>query len=447
MGRMRILMVDDDQNFLDVYSKILRRSKYMVECCTDADRGMKLLQESDIDLVVTDMVMPGMNGLEFITRIKELCPLIPVIVITGQGTIENAVEAMKIGAFSYLVKPVNIDELLLETSKAAEFLRICRDNALLKDEIAGNDDYFIGDSDKILELKKIIPVVAASDSTVLITGESGTGKELVAKLIHQKSGRKDRPMVKVNCASFARTILESELFGHERGAFTGANYTKKGRFEMADGSTLFLDEIGDISPNIQVKLLRVLQEKEFERVGGTRPISADFRLICATNRDLKEEIAKGRFREDLYYRLNVIPLHLPPLSERAEDIPALIQYFSRKFAEEMGKEKVSLTREALHAMVSYRWPGNIRELKNIIERLTVFSKGFPFGVKDLPGEIINGADGKRDIKLLKYAKEEFERAFIKEALEKNEWNITKAAEKIGIARKNLQDKIKKYGLK
>ena len=446
----KILLVDDDKRFLKIYSQILREEGYWV---ITEDSGQKALdtlknKEGEIDLIISDMVMPNMNGVELIEKIKDVYPTIKIIIMTGQGSIENAVEAMQKGAYTYLLKPVNIEELLLGVKKAFDFIKIYQENTYLKSELALKEDSLIGISKQINDIKKIISIISTTNSSVFITGESGTGKEIVAKLIHQNSLRKDKLMIKVNCGALAEGVLESELFGHEKGAFTGATYRKKGKFEIANEGTLFLDEIGDMPLNTQLKLLRVIQEKEFERVGGIESISTDFRLICATNKDLSTGIAKESFREDLYYRINVIPIYIPPLRERRDDIPLLISYFAKKFAGEMGKEEVRLTHETKKQLINYSWPGNIRELKNIIERLTVFYQGTPISPEALPISV-----SKEDINIvsqpitIKEAKEEFEMNFILSALKKNQWNVTKTSQEIGIARKNLQIKINKYNLK
>lgn len=446
----KILIIDDDLNFLNIYSKILKRKNYTVYTLNDSNAALDFIQKNEIDIIVTDMYMPGKTGIDLIKSIKQLSPKIEIILVTGNGSINNAVEAMKLGAYNYIQKPINTDELLLNLKKIEEILKIKNENEYLKDVLLNFDEPFIGKSERIIELKKAIKQVAKSDSSVLITGESGTGKELIAKAIHAESNRSDGNLVKVNCSALSEGLLESELFGHEKGSFTGATTNKAGRFELANNGTLFLDEIGEISHNIQVKLLRVLQEKEFERVGGTKTIKTDFRLIAATNKDLKEEIKKGNFREDLYYRLNVIPIRTPSLKERKEDIPELIDYFLEYFSKEMNKNKVKLTKDAINVLINYSWPGNIRELKNIIERMTVFSNNFDIGKNDIFKYLmIDNEDISKDddtLRPFKESKQEFEINYIQKALEKNFYNITKTAEFMGIARKNLQIKLKQYDI-
>jgi DNA-binding NtrC family response regulator len=442
----RILIVDDDTSFLKVYSKILKRNGYEVESVDSPLKALELLHKESFSLVITDMVMPKMNGIGLLKEIRKDSQSIDVILLTGEGSIETAVNAMKEGAYTYLTKPVNVEELLIEIEKCLRFRSLHDENQYLKEELLQAQEEFLGESPAIKEIKKKIAVVAPTDAAILLTGESGTGKELTAELIHRNSGRKDKPLIKVNCAALVESILESELFGHEKGAFTGALYERKGRFELADQGTLFLDEIGDISPNIQTKLLRVLQEKEFERVGGNKTISVDFRLITATNKNLKAEVEKGNFREDLYYRLNVIPIHLPPLRERREDIPCFLSYFLEKFSRKMRKEIRDFTPEAKKVLIEYNWPGNIRELKNIVERLVVFAQGSVIGIEHLPEEIKNGFREEKNIQTLRDARREFEIAFLQKALARNDGNISRTAEEIGLARKNLQVKIKEYGL-
>ena len=450
MGNTKVLIVDDDNNFLNIYSKILKRKKYTVDVADSAEKALEYIAKYDVDIVVTDMYMPGRNGIELIKSIKEFSPNIEIILITGNGSVDNAIDAMKAGAFTYIQKPINTDELLVSLNKIEEIFIMRNENRYLKDELLNLDESFIGTGDNIIELKKTIKKVAKSDSSILITGESGTGKELVAKAIHAESDRRSNCLVKVNCSALSEGLLESELFGHEKGSFTGAISNKVGRFEIANNGTLFLDEIGEISLNIQVKLLRVLQEKEFERVGGNKTIKTNFRLIAATNKNLLEEIKNGRFREDLFYRLNVIPIITPPLRDRKNDISLLIDYFSEFYSKEMNKNKIKLTKEAMETLINYNWPGNIRELKNIIERMTVLSGNVEVGKKDiLKYLMIDKIDEhedclKNDLKPFKESKQQFEIEYIQKVLKMNSYNITKTAQFMGIARKNLQLKLKTY---
>ncbi len=445
----KILMVDDDINFLNIYKKLLSRKNYNVETINNSKTAIEIIKRNEFDILITDMYMPDLNGLELIKTVKQLEPCIDIILITGNGSIDNAVQAIKEGAFTYIQKPVNIDELFLNLEKIIEFKKIKHENKFLKDELLKKDEYFIGNDKKTLEMKRFILEVAKSNTSVLITGESGTGKEIVAKAIHNNSNRSHENLVKVNCSAFSEGIMESELFGHEKGSFTGATSTKEGRFEIANKGTLFLDEIGEISHNIQVKLLRVIQEKEFERVGGNKTIKTDFRLICATNKNLLEEIKKGNFREDLYYRLNVIPIKVPPLRERKSDIPLLINYFTHLYSKETNKKNIEYTNDAIKVLTDYDWPGNIRELKNVIERLIVLTKDYNIGAND----VIKCVHIDKDIEQIKYikpfreSKQEFETNYIKQVLEIHGFNVTKTAEFMGIARKNLQAKIKTLNIK
>jgi DNA-binding NtrC family response regulator len=439
-----ILIVDDDDSFLNIYKKIFTRKKYNVITTNSANQAIEMVKNNDFDILITDMYMPELTGIDLIKKVKQLAPNIEIILVTGNGSIENAVKAIKEGAYTYIEKPIDFEELFSNISKIQEYKKIKNNFHDDKDDF---DEFFIGNDPKMVEIKKQIQLIATSDSSVLITGESGTGKELVAKAIHLQSNRKIGNLVNVNCSAFSEGILESELFGHEKGSFTGASATKVGRFEMADNGTLFLDEIGEISQSIQVKLLRVLQEKEFERVGGNKTIKTNFRLVCATNRNLADEIEKGKFRQDLYYRLDVIPLRVPSLRERKSDIPILVEYFSNILTKDLNKKEISFTSEAIITLTEYNWPGNIRELKNIIERIIVLSKDSNIGVKDIKKYILIEKDNDKknensDIKAYREAKQEFEIEYIKQALKNNGWNITKTAEFMGIARKNLQAKIK-----
>lgn len=446
MSNAKILLVDDNIQYLEVYSQILRHHGHEVQSADNGKDALGILKKNDIDIIITDMVMPKIDGLELIRNIKQIKPDILVIVVTGEGTVSNAVEAMKSGAQSYLQKPLNVEELLLEIEKVAEIIRLKRLNESLRFQYETATKAMVGVSRFTEEIRNSIGQISQVDSNVLITGESGTGKEVVAGLIHESSKRNEYPMIRVNCSAFSEGVLESELFGHEKGAFTGADAMKKGRFELANGSTLFLDEIGELSAAAQVKLLRVIQEKCFERVGGTVSIKSNFRLIAATNRDLKAEILKGRFREDLFYRINIIPIHLAPLRERPEDIQILIRYFSLQFSQEMNKPPLEFSTQATGALLSYAWPGNIRELKNLVERLTVFSTGKPIQLNHLPSDVLENALIDRNSLSLRDVISKVERSFILERLTQNNWNISATANEIGIARKNLHLKIKQYDL-
>lgn len=444
-----ILLVDDDEGFLRVYQQVLEVNDYSVATAVNGEMALKAMDKNAFPVVIADIIMPKVNGMDLLNKIKSIAPETQVILLTGEGTVQGAVEAMKRGAFTYLLKPINVDELLVNVQRAMKFAVMQQENTRLKNQLAvmGKDIQLLGISPAIKTIKRKIAMIASSSSTVLISGESGTGKEIVANLVHMHSDRSDKPLIKVNCAALAESVLESELFGHEKGAFTGATCTKMGRFELANGGTLFLDEISEINGNTQKKLLRVLQEKEFERVGGTKTIKTDFRLITATNRNLPDEIKKGNFREDLYYRINVIPIYLPPLRERREDIPILLTYFFQHYCNKLGKKLNGFSSAAQDALVNYPWPGNVRELKNIVERLVVLARGNSVEIEDLPETIRGMEKPYKGVHSFHEAKTLFECEFIKEALERNDWNITATAKEIGIARKNLHLKIKEMGLK
>ncbi len=439
----KILIVDDDDGFLNIYKRILKHKNYFVYTSNDVKEALEIVKKNEVDIVISDMYMPNLNGIDLIKKIKQLSPKIEIILVTANASIDNAIEAIKEGAYTYIQKPVNVEELLLNIKKIEELISIKDENKFLKNELLNTNEPFIGNSKSIMEIKSLIKKVAKSDSSILITGESGTGKELVAKSIHINSYRNEGNLVKVNCSALSEGIIESELFGHEKGSFTGAISNKIGRFEIANNGSLFIDEIGELPQRIQVKLLRVLQEKEFERVGGTKVIKTNFRLISATNKNLLEEIEKGNFREDLYYRLNVIPIVIPPLRERKEDIEELVKYFTCEFAKEVNKNEIKFTEEAIEMLAVYNWPGNIRELKNVIERMIVLSNETEIGGKDVFKYITFDKKTDDDLKPFKEAMKQFEISYIEKALKLNSGNITKTAEFMGIARKNLQIKLKK----
>ncbi len=385
-----VLIVDDEKNYLIVLEALLEDEGYQVFTADNAERGLEIALNQEIDVVVTDMKMPLMDGMVFLERLHRMKPDLPIIMMTAYGTIEKAVEAMKKGAFDYICKPFENEEFKIIIQKAIEHFRLLKQNKEMTQELIGRYSFhnIVGRSAVMQKVFYIIEKVAPSKSTVLITGESGTGKELIAKAIHYNSPRFDKPFVSVNCGALPETLLESELFGHEKGAFTGAIQQRKGRFELAHGGTLFLDEISEMPLHLQVKLLRVLQEMEFERVGGSQTIKVDVRVIAATNRELKTEVEAGRFRADLFYRLNVVNIHVPPLRERKEDIPLLINHFIEKYSKEMGiSEKVRIDKEALKLLMEYHWPGNVRELENVIERALLLCSGGEIRLGDLPPEI------------------------------------------------------------
>jgi len=441
-----ILIVDDEKNYLVVLEALLGAEGYEIVTADGAHDALRLLKEGDIDLVLTDMKMPGMSGMELLEETKKVKPEVPVIMMTAYGTIEMAVEAMKKQAYDYITKPFQNEELKLTIRKALENYRLVKQNRLLSEALSDRYKYgnIIGKSSAMLKIYDLVDKVARSKASVLITGPSGTGKELIAKAIHYNSPRKDRPFISVNCGALTETLLESELFGHEKGAFTGAVALKKGRFELADEGTLFLDEVGEMPQSLQVKLLRVLQEMEFERVGGTKTIKVDVRVLSASNRNLKEDVANGVFREDLYYRLNVIHIQVPPLRERAEDIRLLVIHFIEKYRKDQGKGKIELSPEAWKVIYNYLWPGNVRELENAIERAVVLNSGGQINREDLPAEVLD----KEDVinAPLQEVLERIEEKMIRRALDSCNHVQAQAADMLGISRHVMHYKVKKYGL-
>jgi two-component system NtrC family response regulator len=384
-----ILIVDDEKNYLLVLEALLADAGYEVITCDNASEALEVSTSHDLDLVITDMRMPGVDGMEFLVQLRGLQPEIPVIMMTAYATVEKAVEAMKRGAFDYVTKPFKNEELILTIRKALEMHRLRQENRLLSQELQERFKFanIVGKSKVMRQVYEVIEKVAQTRASVLITGESGTGKELIARAIHFNSPRSDKPFVSVNCSALPETLLESELFGHERGAFTGAITRRKGRFELAHNGTLFLDEVGDMSSALQVKLLRVLQEMRFERVGGTTTLQVDARLVAASNRDLKREVEFGRFREDLYYRLKVVHINVPPLRERRDDIPLLVHHFLRKVAKYNGLPVKNISHEALKYLYQYDWLGNVRELENVIERAVILCDGEEIRPQDLAEEL------------------------------------------------------------
>jgi DNA-binding NtrC family response regulator len=450
-GETRVMIIDDEPLMRITIQDALVADGYKVATAENGEKGLALHRETPADILITDLKLPDMDGIQVLKEIKMASPETQVIMITAYGSIDSAVTAMKEGASDYLTKPFAMDELRLIIKRILRMKQLEVENISLRRRVEERYGLggLVGKSPPMLKVYDLIETVAQTDTTVLIYGESGTGKEVVANAIHLQSLRRGKPFVKVNCAALPETLLESELFGHERGAFTGALKQRKGRFEMADGGTLFLDEIGDISPGVQVKLLRVLQEKQFERVGGNETLSVDVRLICATQRDLKEEIRKGRFREDLYYRLNVVPIVLPPLRERREDIILLAEHFIGKFCKKMGKEIAGLSEEAKTLLLLYPFPGNIRELENMLERATALLKGKVIQAEDLPEEVCgretpihNICEKIRASKPLSNATRLFEKEYIQSVLEKTKGKKGQAAEILGISRKTLWEKIK-----
>jgi two-component system NtrC family response regulator len=451
-----LLVVDDESNYLTVMEALLGEAGYEVLTAQSGLEALKFASSTDLDLILTDMKMPKMSGIELLGEIHRLYPELPVIIMTAYGTVEKAVTAMKKGAFDYILKPFKNEEILVTIAKALEHRHLILKNRMLSQELEKKygAPNIVGESREMQEILALVRRVAHSKATVLVTGESGTGKELIARAIHQYSNRSQKTFVSVNCAALTETLLESELFGHERGAFTHAVALRKGRFELADGGTLFLDEVAEMSPALQVKLLRVLQEMEFERVGGNRTIKVDVRVVAASNRELKEEMEGSRFREDLYYRLNVVHLHISPLRQRREDIPLLAAHFINKYAQENVRGKVRITPEALKLLAHYPWPGNARELENVMERAVILCGNNVITPQDLPGELAPRAtEAKLDIDTfiplhtpLPEALEAIEEQMIRRALERSGQVQVRAAELLGITKSLLQYKLKKYHL-
>ncbi len=442
---VRILVVDDEEAMRVSLAGWLNKEGYRTLTAASGPEALHHLAKESCDLILVDMKMPGMDGLELLHHLREEYPEVLSLVITAYGSIENAVEAMKQGASDYLLKPFDPEHLLFMVDKILRHKAVLEENALLRERLAEREEVVFGDllagSPSMLKIFKRIEEVGPTATPLLICGETGTGKELVARAIHAKSRRAFGPFVTINCGSLTETLLESELFGHERGAFTGAVKTRRGRLEMADGGTLFLDEIGDIPLKMQVDLLRVLEEKFFQRVGGSEAVKSDFRLICATHRDLIQLIREERFRQDFYFRINVITLSIPPLRERPQDIPVLTDHFVKLFARELGKRVEGLAPEALRMLMSYSWPGNVRELRNVLERAVVLAHSPRVGVREL--SFLQG--GREDISGGLTLKE-FEKAHIRKTLETLDWNISGAAKMLGIDRTTLSRKMKRHGL-
>ncbi len=456
-----ILLVDDEPNYRIVLSELLRDEGYEVFTAEDGAAGLDVVKNTDLDLVLTDMQMPKMDGMALLHEVKEYAPDLPVIVITAFADVEKAVAAMQSGAFSYLAKPFSNEELLVNIEKAVRVYGLVRENTRLRSEIKGRSSFsgMMGKNPKMLQVYNLIEKVAPTPASVLISGESGTGKELVAKAIHLNSTREKKPFITVNCAALTDNLLESELFGHEKGAFTGAVAMRKGRFELADGGTIFLDEIGEIPLLLQSKLLRVLQEKQFERVGGSKTMEVDVRIVSASNRDLKEEVAQGRFREDLFYRLNVIHVALPALRDRMDDMPLLVDFFLKRCQQELGCEQLSISQEALRLLMKLPWEGNIRELENTIERAAILCNNNVIEVDDVQpdslqpienngwsdhldfGQLLPDSVGLNEVLYV------VEEKMLLRALDEAGFVQARAAESLGITKSLLQYKMKKYGIK
>jgi two-component system, NtrC family, nitrogen regulation response regulator NtrX len=449
-----ILVVDDEKDIRISLTGILEDEGYQVLTADNGVEALECARQELPDLVLLDIWMPGMDGLKTLERLKSLFPQVTVIMISGHGTIETAVRATKLGAFDFIEKPLSLDKVLISVVNALRMKELRVENEELK-RVVANEYEMIGSAPVMEALREQIMRVAPTTASVLVTGENGTGKELAARSIHYYSLRRDRPFVAINCAAIPEELIESELFGHEKGAFTGAVAQKKGKFDMVDSGTLFLDEIGDMSLRTQAKVLRIIQERCFERVGGTKLVTVDVRIIAATNKKLDEEISQGRFREDLYYRLNVVPFRVPALRERREDIPLLVQHFVAQFYRREGRDPKTFHPEALALLAGYDWPGNVRELKNIVERILIMTPGRTITGADVPE--LRGApamadlfeqrpDGIPIVGTLREAREGFEREFIIQKLEENDWNISRTAEVIELERSNLHRKIKSYGI-
>ena len=446
--KFNILIIDDEKNIREGLGAALEMDGYTVFLAADGKQGLEILERGDIDLVITDLKMPEVSGEEILAKVTGETPGIPVIVLTGHGTIDSAVDAMRKGAYDFLTKPVNLDRLSLLVKRALERREISLQNSVYRKEIEGKTTFenMIGKSHEIQKVFDLVKKVAPSKASVLITGESGVGKEMIANALHNLSPRKDKPFIKVHCAALSDSLLESELFGHEKGAFTGAIAMKRGRFELAHEGTIFLDEIGEISQNVQVKLLRVIQERKFERVGGEETLDVDVRIIAATNRNLEEEIKKGNFREDLYYRLNVVNINVPPLRERKDDIPIMVNNFIRKFSKENNKNITSVDTKAKNALYSYDWPGNIRELRNCIEGAVVIAEGSTLRLEDLPPAVRKSQENSSISIPAGTDMDTAEKIIIRETLLFCHGNKSKTAQVLGIGRKTLHRKLLEMNL-
>jgi two-component system, NtrC family, response regulator len=448
-----ILVVDDEKNYLLVMETLLTGAGYEVLTVDSGEEALEQTRRNDLDLMITDMKMPRMSGIELMEQLKQVYPDLPVIMMTAYGTVEKAVEAMKKGAFDYILKPFKNEELLLTISKALDLRHLLTENRRLKHDLEQRYRFenIVGNSKIMQSIFAMVEKVAQTRATVLISGESGTGKELIARAIHHRSPRNTGPFISVNCGALTETLLESELFGHEKGAFTHALAMRKGRFELSEGGTLFLDEVAEMSPALQVKLLRVLQEMEFERVGGSKTIRVDVRVVAASNRELKTEVEAGNFREDLFYRLNVVHMEMPPLRRRSEDIPLLVTHFMQKYAEANNKAGVRLEPEVMKILLRYPWPGNVRELENVIERAVILCSNNTITAEDLPANVAEAPETEFNIDSLvpshiplPEALEKIEEMMIRRALNQSGYVQVRAAELLGITKSLLQYKLKKY---
>ncbi len=447
----RILVVDDEESHRIMLRAFLQEEGYIIGEAADGGEAVRTFEQEAFDLILLDLRMANMGGIEALNEIRKISPRVPVLIMTAYASVKTAVEALKAGAFDYLTKPLDLEELKIVIDKALEIYNLRQENIVLKERLGTRFDFsrIIGSSRKLKEVFDTLSLVAPTDATVLILGESGTGKELVANSIHQNSSRANQPFIKVSCAALPETLLESELFGHERGAFTGAIARREGRFQLANRGTIFLDEVGEMSPATQMKLLRVLQEKEFEPLGSAHTVKVDVRVIAATNKDLGKEVKEGRFREDLFYRLNVVPVSLPPLRERKEDIPVLSAHFFGIYREKNRKDLKDISGKAMDLLVRYDWPGNIRELENSIERAVIMARGEVIAPVDLPADIQSLSNGKETQGLTfpsGISLDQVERALILKTLEDTGGNRSRAAEILGINRRTLLNKLKEYGI-
>lgn len=427
---------------------ILSAEDYKIFSAENGKEALDIIHDQAIDLVFLDLLMPEMNGIDVLKQIKNYEPEVVVVMMSGHGTIENAVEAVKLGAYDFIEKPLTKEKVVITANNVFEKISLRSENRSLRSEISKKFE-MVGRSEPVIAIKKQIEKIAPTTVRALILGESGTGKELIARAIHDQSPRKNKPFIKVNCAAIPEDLIESELFGAVKGAYTGSVADREGKFSQAHTGTIFLDEVGDMSLKVQAKVLRVLQEGEFEKVGGTKTIKVDVRVIAATNKDLKAEVEKNTFREDLYFRLNVVPIFMPPLRERKDDIPVLIDYFLKQICDETGSRPKKFTDEAMSALVRYAWPGNIRELRNLVERVMILSSDEKIDVADLPPVVLEKNVPVKSInsgKSLKNLKEDVEKTYIIQALERNGWNVTKAAGELGIERTNLHKKLKYYNI-
>jgi DNA-binding NtrC family response regulator len=445
----RILVVDDEEQMRDLLAKVLERKGFQASVCGDGTEALAFLEKEPVDLVVTDVRMPGLGGMEALRAVKELNPDIVVIIMTAFGSIDQAVQAVKEGAYDYINKPFKIDEMLLTIEKALDERRLRHEVSTLRQELHTRYHFenLIGKSRPMQEVFGLIEQVAGSRSTVMVYGKSGTGKELVAKAVHYNSQRSTKNFVAVNCAAIPAELLESELFGHEKGSFTGAIATKVGKFELATSGTLFLDEVGSMRLDLQAKILRALQEREVERVGGSRTIKIDVRVIAATNRDLKKAVEEGTFREDLYYRLNVVPITLPDLKDRPEDIPLLANHFVQKFGQESNSGIREISKEAMAILISHTWPGNVRELENVIERAATLGRGPAVQPSDLPPHLAGGTNPLERALAKEATLEDLEKDYIAMILRRTKGHQIRAASILGIDRRTLYRKIRRYGLR